>query len=162
MVELEGDLFEVNADWLCITTNGVVNSRGLAVMGRGVAKQAAERYSGIDQTLGNCLLTLGNRVHLLGTYENKTLVSFPTKHHWRNPSTLELIEASCHQLRTLWLKTEVRPQVVALPRPGCENGKLEWTQVKPVLERVLVEPNFFVISLKKSKPCVEYYQQSLL
>jgi hypothetical protein len=49
---------------ICITTNGFVKKNGEAVMGRGCAKQALQRYPSISFTLGNRIVTGGNKVHL--------------------------------------------------------------------------------------------------
>jgi len=42
--EVDGNLWEIEADWRVITTNGFVKKDGRAVMGRGVARQALQRY----------------------------------------------------------------------------------------------------------------------
>ncbi|MCZ2224447.1 MAG: hypothetical protein LC122_12560 [Chitinophagales bacterium] len=46
MIEVIGNLFDfVNiADAICITTNGIVKSNQEAVMGAGIALQAAEKF----------------------------------------------------------------------------------------------------------------------
>jgi hypothetical protein len=63
------------------------------------------------------------------------IVAFPTKHHWKNPSDLELIKKSAKELMDLinkngWTK-------VYLPRPGTGLGNLEWDVVKAELEKIL-------------------------
>lgn len=69
MIELVGNIFkpstysiDLNPDAICITTNGHVTSRGLCVMGRGVAYQ----YSQINPTA------------------KRTLAKAIRKHGWRN------------------------------------------------------------------------------
>jgi hypothetical protein len=52
--------------WLCVTTNGEIKkSDGKAVMGAGIAKEARDRYKGVDEILAQKLKTRGNRVSYL-------------------------------------------------------------------------------------------------
>ena len=44
----------------CITTNGFVKKNGEAVMGRGCAKEACERYPGLAKQLGEKIIKKGN------------------------------------------------------------------------------------------------------
>lgn len=65
MVEKQGDLWTQSVDAICITTNGFVRGNGMAVMGAGLAKQAAQRYPGIEFTLGYQIHQGGNHVYVL-------------------------------------------------------------------------------------------------
>src|SRR5919205_1131805 len=110
MLERRGDLWILEADARCITTNGVTRASddGPAVMGRGAAAEARKRYPGLDIRLGHLLQDHGNHVHML-MQEAKVpmgsgawyLLSFPTKHHWRDRSDLDLIKRSCGELIAL-------------------------------------------------------------
>jgi hypothetical protein len=69
---IRGDLFDPSSyskrfqpDAICITTNGFVKKNREAVMGRGVAKQAASRWKGLAWSLGAILERSGNNVHML-------------------------------------------------------------------------------------------------
>lgn len=69
------------------------------------------------------------------------VVAFPVKHHWKDRADLLLIQKSAEQLVELtnsegWKK-------VALVRPGCGNGQLEWDVVRPLIEPIL--DNRFVV-----------------
>jgi len=46
MQEITGDIWEQHklGRWIVITTNGAIKNDGSCVMGRGVAKQAADKY----------------------------------------------------------------------------------------------------------------------
>lgn len=129
-----------------ITTNGVVKQNKRAVMGAGVAKQALGYWPDTDKLLGAELMEKGNHVFLLdcdymlngsGLVSNTYgIFSFPTKHHWRDNSTLELIDQSARELVELaaysgWTNN------IYLPTPGCGLGGLKWADVKPVLEQHL-------------------------
>jgi hypothetical protein len=66
-------------DAVCITTNGCIKKDGRAVMGKGIAAQALQRYPGLDETLGNYIGRYGNVPHPLHSDQETTIVSLPTK-----------------------------------------------------------------------------------
>ena len=155
MIEKTGDIWTSGADWICITTNGFVKKDGRAVMGRGIALQATKKMPFVAALLGKKIHENGNIVQSIGTsygdYHTgfSHMVSFPTKNDWHEDSKMELIKKSCHQLRSMF--NEIPPvgqrgMRIAIPRPGCGNGKLIWSNVKPVIEEILVEDNFEVWS----------------
>jgi len=162
MREQTGDLFAVDGvDAVCITTNGIVTKRGACVLGRGVAARAKERWPGVDRILGAAIHQHGNVVQVLtGQYDKPPvpmlwdeeviggspdsdgivlpwhLVAFPVKHDWRDPALVTLIIKSANQL--VALANQKAWKAVALPRPGCGNGGLDWARhVRPVLAPLL-------------------------
>lgn len=124
-----GDIWQVGAHWRGIPTNGVVTNRGLAVMGRGVALQAKQRYPGIDLELGRIILNGGNHVWFLHSYD---LYSFPTKHHWRDKADVALIRQSVYELRVEAMRHSSLE--FNLPLPGTGNGGLVPSEVWPLLQ----------------------------
>lgn len=77
--------FENNPTYiLCITTNGFVKNNGLAVMGKGCAKEAANKYPLLPAELGRHILKEGNTPCwiLSKGSEGKEFISFPVKHNW--------------------------------------------------------------------------------
>lgn len=145
MREVVGDLWETECEARCITTNGITLHDGTAVMGAGIARQAKERYPWLPRHLGMLLRERGNHVYYLGKWEKAKLITFPTKHDWRDPSDLSLIRQSCQELKALGIKG-----TVIMTRPGCGNGGLDWAAVKPILEQELPEENYVVISPPES------------
>lgn len=146
MREEFGDLWDFHAlpnSVACITTNGFVKSSGECVMGRGVALQAKQRFKGLAKELGSKIREMGNHCHSL---RDATLLSFPTKHVWWEQSDLKLIEQSAGELKQIAQKFPAF--TFYLPRPGCSNGKLQWADVKPVLESVGLPDNIVVIDLR--------------
>lgn len=149
---LHGDILNMgDVDAICVTTNGIRRKDGTAVMGAGIARAAALRYPGLERELGNLLEADGNRVHLLHrggdepwASEPRDIVSFPTKEHWRDPSTMDLVgRSACELVALADLRGWTR---VALPQPGCGLGGLDWeTQVGPLLEDLL-DDRFLVSS----------------
>lgn len=148
MKEIVGNIFDIrDADAICVTTNGVVKSNGELVMGAGIAKQFAVRYPGLALRLGYWVRKSGNHVIAdVEDYPGPQVVTFPTKHHWQDPSDLGLIQQSARELKDLcttmgWTK-------VVLPRVGTGLGQLPWTQVKAVLDPIL-DDRFYVITPKE-------------
>ena len=124
---------------ICITTNGLLTKSGEAVLGRGCARQAQERFPGLPARLGALLSQGGNHVHILGD----GLVSFPVEESpWVTPDT-RLIRRSAEELRAL-ADREEWPRII-VPRPGCGGGGLAWQDVRPLLADIL-DDRFTVIT----------------
>ncbi len=147
MLEAFGDIWELadeGCDALVITTNGFVRNDGRAVMGRGIAEQAAKRYPKLQAELGRCLRTYGNHCFVFSGYNpNYDIITFPVKPvfgpsrepGWMSKAELPLIEQSARELlgitkRYDWID-------VLLPRPGCGYGGLNWRDVRPTLRGIL-------------------------
>lgn len=125
MLEAHGNLWTFPANYRCITTNGTIKQNGACVMGRGCAREARDKYPGLDRELGAKILERGNRLHLFPAY---CLITFPVKHHWQEKADLDLIQASGYALREL---AETLPgKTFVLPRPGCGNGGRTWEEVR--------------------------------
>ena len=138
MRELEMDVWDAPADaWIGIPTNGTVRANHRLVMGRGVAQQAKEKFADLDWLLGLHVYHVGNTPMVChGTYYGRNwtfrLFSFPVKHNWWESADIALIARSTVWLDALALES---PKVTFyLPRPGCGNGRLLWSDVKPVIE----------------------------
>jgi hypothetical protein len=145
MREISGDLWVEHAAGtvVVITTNGMVNKVGRAVMPRGCARQARERFPELLQTLGLLLRQHGNHVFDFG----HQIVSFPVEVNPYQVPAMPLIERSCRELVELadykgWQK-------VVVPRSGCDGGGLDWSDVKIILARHFDE-RFHVITSKES------------
>lgn len=137
MKEEFGDFWDLldNADAGCITTNGslvrLTQGRFRGVMGRGIARQAKQRYPDLEARLGAHIGEYGNHVGVF----HAGLVAFPVKHTWEQKADLTLIERSAGELILLAHKRNW--QRVLLPRPGCGNGGLRWEDVRPLLTELL-------------------------
>ncbi len=94
MREVMGDLWTVEADAIVIPCNWTTKRNGEAVMGAGVAKQAAERWPWLPVRLGETIQFAGGvSVRAFPTLpDGLWVVAFPTKGDWRRPSDLTLIE----------------------------------------------------------------------
>jgi hypothetical protein len=123
-----------NACAVVITTNGMIRNNGHAVMGAGIALQAAQRFPDLPLLLANGLKKHGNVVLY---YPNWNLFTFPTKYDWKMPSDLSLIERSCVSLAELLKRPDYAYLRVIMTKPGCGHGKLSWMQVEPILDQHL-------------------------
>lgn len=129
-----------------ITTNGYVKTNGEAVMGRGCAREARDRYPGIAARLGRAIARSGNHVHgidhdlYLGP-----ILSFPVKHRWDEPADPELIVRSAYEAVAAFDRYGV--DTALLPRPGCGNGRLSWSQIEPLIAPIL-DDRFTVVSFR--------------
>ena len=153
MIEVEGNIWEYRANAVCITTNCSIKSNKRAVMGAGVALQAREMFPDIDAVLGNIILSLGHGdscgVYTIWArrYEEllQSIFCFPTKYHWKDKSILGMIERSAKCLVEIW-ENRVHPYIIALPRPGCGCGGLDWEkEVKPLLSDILISDDFVIV-----------------
>lgn len=128
MIEVRQDLWTLDANTRCVTTNGTVTASGNNVMGGGCAREAAIRYPDAPRQLGEYIARWGNHVYILVP----GLVAFPTKDEVYEPSTLERIRKSLDELVALTDIYEWR--TVAIPRPGCGLGGLTWGEVLPLVQ----------------------------
>ena len=158
MIEIEGDLWDYLKypdSVVCITTNGFIKKNGEAVMGRGVAAQAKDRFPELPVKLGKKIKRYGNRVQVIldrGGMAKKSvssfpkIVAFPVKYNWWERADLDLIRISAKQLRKM--AREWDGLHFYLPRPGCHNGRLNWEDVRPVLLSQLADvDNVIIVSL---------------
>lgn len=137
-----GNLWDqVDADCICITTNGTVRRDGALVMGAGCALEAKKKWPELAHEFGRQVTSHGNKIMAAYVPGYKGLIiGFPVKYNWWEKADLLLIEESCKQLVEF-----VSPDdTCVLPRPGCGNGKLKWEDVKPILEKYL-DDRFTVI-----------------
>lgn len=140
MQEVKGYLWTFPANQICITTNGFIKKDGKAVMGRGCAREARDRFPGIDETLAMHIRHHGN---VFGpVWVEPLILSFPVKHNWWEVADLDLIRQSTSSLKE-WAERMPKATIL-LPRPGCGNGQLDWADVKPVVS--VLPDNVLVIS----------------
>ena len=140
MIEECGDFWTVSADLRCITTNGALGTNYRAVMGKGIALEARMRYHDIEAILGSLIKKYGNHVFHLGY----NLISFPTKYHWKQDSDVVLIKRSAQELVILLRDNPAKR--ILLTRPGCGNGNLQWEAVKPVIQEILTDDKFIIVT----------------
>lgn len=131
-----GDMWSAydGADLFLVTTNGVVTHDGKLVMGAGIARQARNRFPGLDEALGKAALEAGAPYGLLVSprWPKAKLGAFQTKGEWKEGASPALISASTHMLLE-WCKEHPTAQV-HLNMPGVGLGGLPLEVVLPILE----------------------------
>lgn len=143
------------------------------VMGAGIALALADTFNrakgweqNLDAELGELVFAKGNHVHLVkltrkvydpnyvkkGMFdlprligeETQNIVSYPTKEHFKDPAPKWLVIRSAEELLALTVRE--RWTKVAMPRPGCGLGGLDWERdVKPILS-VILDDRFFIVT----------------
>ena len=145
--EITGDIWDYHAQghWIVITTNGSVNRYGEAVMGRGVALQAKQKFPLLPAKLGKALREADNIPHMFHEYRILTL---PVKRYWYEKASLLLIETSVKYFIQSVNNAFLPNVAIYMVRPGCGNGQLDWAEVKPILEKYL-DDRFIVVERGK-------------
>jgi len=129
-----------------VTTNGHIARAGRCVMGCGCAREARDRFPGLDRKLARLLAEHGNRpMRLMRLPDGSDLASFPVKHHWKERADPDLIEASARLL--VEIADRFQYERVFLPRPGCGNGRLPWPSVRERIEPLL-DDRFVILSFQ--------------
>ncbi len=132
-----GNLLEADVTALVNTVNTV------GVMGKGIALMFKERFPDIFKDYaaacknkrvqtGRMFVTATGQLH-----GPRWVIHFPTKRHWRHPSKLEWIDEGLADLRRVLVANKI--DSVAIPPLGTGNGKLEWADVKPMIEKHLAD-----------------------
>jgi O-acetyl-ADP-ribose deacetylase (regulator of RNase III) len=142
MKEIVGDIWKLSkGNVIGITTNGIVKSNNLLTMGKGIAKEASNRFPNLAKDLGDMVKLFGNKPYLIYCNNDYKVLSFPTKNHWIHKSDIDLIESSAiHSIR---VASHFNLIEIYLPRPGCGLGGLDWDDVKKVIGPIL--DNRFII-----------------
>lgn len=132
------------ADLFLITTNATITVRGALVMGRGIARQAKERFPDLDIALGRQIQALCGNQGIYGLlisprWPAAKLGAFQVKQHYSQPAStsaslstsLELTRRSTAAL-CAWC-IEHSTARVALNFPGIGNGRLRREDVLPMV-----------------------------
>ena len=139
-----GNILESGADALVNTVNTV------GVMGKGIALQFKNafptNYKKYREACKNGELETGKLLVFkdsnLLTGE-KTIINFPTKRDWKNPSKNEYIASGLIALLSYLKKSPL--ESIAIPALGCGNGGLDWQVIKPMLTGILSELTMDII-----------------
>ena len=138
---VQGNLFDSKAKVLVNAIDTV------GVMGAGIAKDFKERYPDMFDRYQVLCSTNKLNVGQLWLYktQDKWILGFPTKKHWRDPSKIEYIEAGLKKPKDSYREKEITS--IAFPKLGCGLGGLNWeTQVQPLMDYYLgqIEADVFI------------------
>ena len=120
------------SDLFLITTNATIKGNSALVMGRGIARQARDRWPGLDIVMGRAIGSSGRKYGLL--VGKGKLGAFQVKHHYWELASVELIKLSVDMLLK-WCAAHPGKRV-DLNYPGIGNGKLPIEVVQPIIERL--------------------------
>ena len=136
-----GDMWTVYpaADLFLVTTNATITTRGALVMGQGIARQAKERFPGLDIALGRQIQALCGNLCVYGLlvsprWPEAKLGAFQVKRHYSQPASLELIRRSTAALCT-WCANHP-DACVHLNFPGIGYGHLHRENVLPIIAQL--------------------------
>lgn len=132
---LQGNLLDAPVEALVNTVNTV------GVMGKGIALMFKEAFPENFRVYEDACEHKEVKIGRMFVTENRTfsgprwIINFPTKKHWRQPSKLEWITEGLGDLRKVIQENAIRS--IALPPLGAGNGGLDWSEVRPEVERAL-------------------------
>ena len=130
-----GDIFEEDVEALVNSVNCV------GVMGRGIAlqfkRQFPANYKAYRVACERKEVQPGRMfVFETGQIANPHyIINFPTKRDWRNKSRLTDIESGLKDLAEVIRSRDIRS--IAIPPLGSDLGKLDWSEVRPLIEDTL-------------------------
>lgn len=152
MILERGNMWDVfgKTDLFLITTNPILTKDNRVVMGRGIAKEAADRFHNLPYDFGRKILAATyeqdyvdvlapTHTGVIGEYDGQLIGWFMVKDHWALPAKISIIEHSVKSLEKAihfrGIPGGVPPTLrVDLNFPGIGNGKLAREDVLPLLE----------------------------
>lgn len=129
----DGNIFESK----CQTIVNAINCIG--IMGKGIAlkfkQEYPEMYNDYKQKCYKKQVKLGVP-YLYKVNDNKFILNFPTKYHWKDNSNLNDIENGIKYM--IDNKEEFNFQSISIPALGCGLGSLKFDDVKDILMKLKV------------------------
>lgn len=131
MIEhLTGDILASGAEAIVSPVNC------LGVHGRGLAKVIAERFPRPCRAFTMFAQTMRTKPGDVfeartGASTPRSILFFPTKDHWRDPSRLEYVADGLESLEAM--VGALSFESVAIPALGCGLGGLSWSDVLPLI-----------------------------
>lgn len=118
-----GNIFNSTCEFIINPVNCV------GVMGKGLALQFKNLFpNNFSKYRQHCLegnLSIGKL--LITTENNRKIINFPTKEHWKNPSKLEYIILGLEKLENAINGFNIKS--IAFPKIGSGLGGLNWNLV---------------------------------
>jgi hypothetical protein len=174
MIHISGNIWEyLNSGYIGIPTNGYISRNGTGVLGRGLAKQALDRFPDLGYTFGQHLKTNGHCVGWMQVPPNGRLISIPVKPisltiQSRNDYDRVLSRAKSHfevgdVVPGYWCKADLglirhslfelvvfimkhNLEKVYIPALGCGNGGLDFNQdLCPLLMEMCLDDRIILV-----------------
>lgn len=129
----------------CKTLVNTINCVG--VMGKGLALEMKNRYPEMfEQYHSFCernLIDIG-KLWLYKT-DDKWVLNFPTKKHWKNNSEYEYIELGMQKFLETYKDKNIKS--IAFPMLGCNNGGLNKDKVLEIMTKYLIKCEDIIIEI---------------
>lgn len=133
-------------DSQCQTIVNTINCVG--VMGKGIALEMKKRYPEMfDKYKDYCdkgLIDVG-KLWLYKHSDEKWILNFPTKKHWKNKSEYEYIESG--MIKFLETYKERGIKTIAFPMLGCSNGGLDKNIVIQIMTKYLIQCTDLIVEI---------------
>lgn len=133
-------------DSQCQTIVNTVNCVG--VMGKGLALEMKNRYPDMfDKYKDYCnknLIDIG-KLWLYKHSDEKWILNFPTKKHWKNKSEYEYIEEGMKKFVETYKDKNIN--TIAFPMLGCNNGGLEKDIVLQIMTKHLIKCDNLIVEI---------------
>ena len=113
----------------------------VGIMGRGIALQFKNAFPENCTAYKNFCRKGLLRPGIMFTFETKQssnpryIINFPTKRHWLNDSYMKDIDTGLVALRGVIIEKNIHS--IAIPPLGCGLGGLDWSEVRPRIEKTL-------------------------
>ena len=125
-----GNIFNSNCDFLVNPVNTV------GIMGKGLALEFKKKFPNnfikYQKFCKDNSFDIGKL--LIVKENNKSIINFPTKKHWKNKSEYEYIEKGLEKLKKAIENYNIKS--IAFPKLGCGLGGLEWNIVFSMLKKL--------------------------
>lgn len=154
---IKGDLLSSTAEALVNTVNTV------GVMGKGIALQFKNRfpknYKIYQDACKNKTFKTGEVLVVRegDLLNQKIIINFPTKSHWKADSKYEYISSGLESLKAAIIENNIKS--IAIPPLGCGNGGLEWERVKIMIDESLCDIDCDVIVYTPNNEIKEILQK---
>lgn len=154
---LDGTVFNSPAKTIVNTVNCV------GVMGAGLALEFKLRYPEMYQDYKDRCKKNKVKIGRPYVYEYSNdlwILNFPTKKHWRYNSKIEWIETGLKYFAENYKKRDFKS--VAFPKLGCNNGGLDWNEVKSLMEHYLINLDIDIYICLNEKQEAEGIEKNMI
>lgn len=130
----KGNIFNSEMETITIPVNTV------GVMGKGLALECKNLYPEIfKKYIDDCKYGFHTGLVIYyekSKYNNKGILLFPTKKHWKENSKIEYIEKGLSCFNSYLSEWNIKS--IAFPALGCGLGGLDWREVSSLMVKKLV------------------------
>lgn len=138
----ERNIFETR----CQTIVNTVNCVG--VMGKGIALEMKNRYPEMFEKYKDFCqkgyIDIG-KLWLYKYSDEKWILNFPTKKHWKDNSEYEYIEEGMKKFLNTYKERGIK--TIAFPMLGCNNGGLDKDKVLQIMVQYLIKCEDIIVEI---------------